>query len=233
MGQPRIVIVEEGPLIGRLVTLFERSEEETTAVRSSGECVCEVRILAPNLILLELAGAGADQTDVWRQLRDDKTSREIPVFKLAIAKEQSDNRGGDVAASEVKQEHSVSIVTNDDPLSSHERMTDSSSATEQEPVLQIGSVRIDRHGHWAYANDHKLHLTPTEFRLLECFLQEPGRAFTRSQLLDVAIGNAGFVMERTIDVHIRSLRMKLGAARELIETIRGVGYRFRETQDLE
>jgi two-component system phosphate regulon response regulator PhoB len=96
----------------------------------------------------------------------------------------------------------------------------------------MGTVRIDRHGHWAYLDEKKLHLTPTEFRLLECFLREPGRAFTRSQLLDVSIGNASFVLERTIDVHIRSLRTKLGAARELIETVRGVGYRFRENEEL-
>ena len=70
-------------------------------------------------------------------------------------------------------------------------------------------------------------LTPTEFRLLECLLRQPGRAFTRHQLMDAAIGDGAIVLERTIDVHIKTLRRKLGDM-ELIETVRGVGYRFRE-----
>ena len=73
-------------------------------------------------------------------------------------------------------------------------------------------------------------LTPTEFRLLECLLRQPGRAFTRAQLMDAAIGDGAIVLERTIDVHVKTLRKKLGDA-DLIETVRGVGYRFREAAD--
>jgi two-component system phosphate regulon response regulator PhoB len=76
-------------------------------------------------------------------------------------------------------------------------------------------------------------LTPTEFRLLECMLRQPGRAFSRHQLMDAAIGEGQIVLERTIDVHVKTLRKKLtaaGGSPELIETVRGVGYRFRETK---
>ena len=93
---------------------------------------------------------------------------------------------------------------------------------------QLDGVRLDRASHRAWENGRLLDLTPTEFRLLECFLRHPGRAFSRSQLMDVAIGEHAVVMERTIDVHVKSLRKKLGAAGELLETVRGVGYRFRE-----
>jgi two-component system, OmpR family, phosphate regulon response regulator PhoB len=74
-----------------------------------------------------------------------------------------------------------------------------------------------------------LTLTPTEFRLLECLLRQPGRAFSRHQLMDAAIGEGQIVLERTIDVHIKTLRKKIGDA-DLIETVRGVGYRFREAE---
>ena len=70
--------------------------------------------------------------------------------------------------------------------------------------------------------------TPTEFRLLECMLRQPGRAFTRQQLMDFAIEEGAVVLERTIDVHVKSLRRKLDGESEYIETVRGVGYRFRE-----
>jgi two-component system phosphate regulon response regulator PhoB len=95
-------------------------------------------------------------------------------------------------------------------------------------VIEHLGVRIDRVRHRASVTGQDLDLTPTEFRLLECLLRQPGRAFTRPQLMDVAIGEGAIVLERTIDVHIKTLRKKLGPATEYIETVRGVGYRFRE-----
>src|SRR5207244_9171985 len=94
---------------------------------------------------------------------------------------------------------------------------------------QLG-VRVDRVRHRATVKGRDLELTPTEFRLLECLLRQPGRAFTRHQLMDAAIGDGAIVLERTIDVHIKTLRRKLGSG-DLIETVRGVGYRFREVGD--
>ena len=94
-------------------------------------------------------------------------------------------------------------------------------------MIQYLNVKIDRVRHRAYMGGKELDLTPTEFRLLECMLRQPGRAFTRHQLMDAAIGEGAIVLERTIDVHIKTLRRKLGNM-DLIETVRGVGYRFRE-----
>jgi two-component system phosphate regulon response regulator PhoB len=89
-------------------------------------------------------------------------------------------------------------------------------------------VVIDRHGHRALYRDQELPLTPTEFRLLEVLLRQTGRAFTRYELMEAAIGEDAIVLERTIDVHVKSLRKKLGEGGELIETVRGVGYRFHD-----
>jgi two-component system phosphate regulon response regulator PhoB len=100
-------------------------------------------------------------------------------------------------------------------------------------VTEHLGVKIDRVRHRATLGAKKLDLTPTEFRLLECLVRQPGRAFSRAQLMDAAIGEGSIVLERTIDVHIKTLRKKLitaGGAGELIETVRGVGYRFRETR---
>jgi two-component system phosphate regulon response regulator PhoB len=86
--------------------------------------------------------------------------------------------------------------------------------------------------HLATSQGKELVLTPTEFRLLECLLRQRGRAFTRAQLMDAAIGEDAVVLERTIDVHIKTLRRKLGKAgvarATRIQTVRGVGYRFRD-----
>ena len=79
-----------------------------------------------------------------------------------------------------------------------------------------------------------IELTPTEFKLLLCLLRQPGRAFNRHQLMDAAIGEGSIVLERTIDVHVKTLRHKIkkaGGAEDLIETVRGVGYRLQETKN--
>jgi two-component system phosphate regulon response regulator PhoB len=244
VGSTRIVLIEEGPLIERLVSLFERNGTDATAAAPSGDRVCEAHILTPNLILLDLSRAAAQDGKGARAPREGMNAADAAIFKLAIAKSGADHDGVEVLSADGP--HSDRLQPNE-RLLAHERLlphllreelvastepAPDASGVPDEPVLQMGPVRIDRHGHWAYLHEKKLHLTPTEFRLLECFLREPGRAFTRSQLLDVSIGNASFVLERTIDVHIRSLRAKLGSARELIETVRGVGYRFREIPDL-
>jgi len=100
------------------------------------------------------------------------------------------------------------------------------SAAEQN-ILTMHGVTIDRYGRRAFAGDIVLSLTPAEFRLLEAFLAEPGRAFSRSELISAALGDV-LVEERTIDVHVRALRKKLGDHAGLIETVRGFGYRFKD-----
>ena len=87
-------------------------------------------------------------------------------------------------------------------------------------------IRVYR---WSQVDGKEMELTPTEFRLLECLLRQPDRAFTRAQLMDAAIGEDAVVLERTIDVHIKTLRRKLGKAGDRIQTVRDVGYRFQDT----
>lgn len=88
-------------------------------------------------------------------------------------------------------------------------------------------VRVRLEGRQASVEEQEIDLTPTEFRLLNCLIRHPGQTFNRAQLLDVAIGGGTIVLERTIDVHVKNLRRKLAAKGDLIETVRGVGYRFR------
>jgi two-component system phosphate regulon response regulator PhoB len=94
-------------------------------------------------------------------------------------------------------------------------------------VIEVAGIRVDKRSHRVTIAGEEIGLTPTEFRLLETLLRQPGRAFTRHDLMETAMNDA-IVLERTIDVHIKSLRRKLGDAGERIETVRGVGYRFKE-----
>lgn len=95
-------------------------------------------------------------------------------------------------------------------------------------TLAYQGLVIDRIRHQVKLHNIPLDLTPSEFRLLETLMQEPGRAYDRKELISFALGEKTIVLERTIDVHIRSLRRKLGEVSEFIETVRGVGYRFND-----
>src|SRR5207237_6090574 len=96
-------------------------------------------------------------------------------------------------------------------------------------VIEHLGLRLDRARKTARAGDLPLHLTGTEFRLLECMLRTPGQTFTRAELVHASIAGGAVVLERTIDVHVSALRRKLGAA-DVIETVRGVGYRCRDSR---
>ena len=91
-------------------------------------------------------------------------------------------------------------------------------------LSQIGPFRFDRDKHQVFLRQRELHLTPTEFRLLEYLLQRPGRVFSREQLLDKVWGLGYFGETRTVDVHVRRLRAKMGKDATLIRTVTGVGY---------
>jgi two-component system, OmpR family, alkaline phosphatase synthesis response regulator PhoP len=106
-----------------------------------------------------------------------------------------------------------------------------SASTDDRSVVASQGVVIDQVSHRATMDERPLDLTRSEFALLDTLVRQPGRAFSRSELIDDALGDA-LVLERTIDVHIRSLRKKLEAGSSLIETVRGVGYRFRDPRSL-
>jgi two-component system phosphate regulon response regulator PhoB len=102
-------------------------------------------------------------------------------------------------------------------------------AADGDVTSKLG-VSVDRVRHQAAAGGKSLALTRSEFRLLDTLIRQPGRVFHRTELIDSALGADTIVLERTIDVHIRALRRKLGERADVIETVRGVGYRFRDTE---
>jgi two-component system phosphate regulon response regulator PhoB len=98
---------------------------------------------------------------------------------------------------------------------------------DEADLVACHGVVIDRDRHRVTSRGTPLELTRSEFRLLETLIRQPGRVFQRSELIDAALGEDAIVLERTIDVHVRALRRKLGDNADVIETVRGVGYRFR------
>ena len=232
MPQPRILIIEdEKGLVQSLTWYFNREGYETVAVGDGAEGLRKAQTLLPDLILLDLMLPGMGGLDVCRELRAGEKTRNIPIVIITAKSEETDEVIGlSIGADDYVTKpfsNKVLLQRVKALLRRAETPPDAADVTEH-----LG-VKVDRMRHVVSVGEKRLDLTPTEFRLLEALIRQPGRAFTRHQLMDAAIGEGSIVLERTIDVHVKTLRKKLGEVRDgsadLIETVRGVGYRFRET----
>ena len=227
MAKPRILIIEDERGLTEVLTYnLQREGYETVVCHDGLEGLRKAQVNPPDLVILDLMLPSMDGLEVCRQLRAGKQTAHVPILMLTAKSEETDQVVGfSVGADDyVTKPFSVKV------LLQRIRVLQRRSEGGSEPIgiVEHLGVSIDRVKHKATAQGRVMDLTPTEFRLLECMLRQPGRAFSRAQLMDSAIEEGAIVLERTIDVHIKSLRRKLGDAGDLIETVRGVGYRFRE-----
>jgi len=181
----------------------------------------------PDAILLDLMLPDILGTEVLKRLRRNPATAGVPVVFLTARGEEMDRVVGfELGADDyvVKPFSPRELVLRVQALL---RRGDAPKETP-DPVLERAGIRLDRQRHQAVAAGASLDLTPLEFNLLACLMERPGRVLSRDQLLDRVWGADVFVTERTVDTHVKRLRSKLGGAADRIETIRGVGYRFRE-----
>jgi two-component system phosphate regulon response regulator PhoB len=226
-GRLRILVIEDTrDLVEVLTVALQREGYEILVAYDGQEGLRKAQTLLPDLILLDVMLPGMSGTEVLRELRGGERTRDVPVIIISARSEETDQVVGFSLGADdyVTKPFSPRVLVQ--RIKALQRRVE--GAGDPIDVIEHLAVRIDRVRHRAYADDVELDLTPTEFRLLECLLRQPGRAFTRHQLMDAAIGEGAIVLERTIDVHVKTLRKKLGET-DLIETVRGVGYRFRET----
>src|SRR3954454_1529700 len=225
-GRLRILVIEDTRDLVEVLTLaLQREGYEISVAYDGNEGLRKAQTLLPDLILLDVMLPGMSGTDVLRELRAGERTRDVPVIIISARAEETDEVVGFSLGADdyVTKPFSPRVLVQ--RIKALQRRVE--GAGDPADVVEHLGVRIDRVRHRAFADGRELELTRTEFRLLECLLRQPGRAFSRHQLMDAAIGEGAFVLERTIDVHVKTLRRKLGAS-DLIETVRGVGYRFRE-----
>jgi two-component system phosphate regulon response regulator PhoB len=226
VARTRVLIIEdERDLTDVLSYNLQREGYETLVAHDGQEGLRKAQTLLPDLIILDLMLPALKGEEVCRELRAGERTRDIPIIILSAKAEETDQVVGFSLGADdyVTKPFSVKVLLH--KIKALQRRLE--GGKEPVDVVEYLGVKIDRVRHRAYVQGRELDLTPTEFRLLECLLRQPGRAFTRHQLMDAGIGEGAVVLERTIDVHIKTLRRKLGT-NDLIETVRGVGYRFRE-----
>jgi two-component system phosphate regulon response regulator PhoB len=228
VSRPRILVIEDERALTKVLAYnLEREGYEPIIAHDGQEGLRRAQTLVPDLIILDLMLPVMNGLDVCRELRAGKTTRDIPIIMLTAKAEETDQIIGFATGADdyVTKPFSVKVLLQ--RIKALQRRAEGAGGEVPGGVIEHLGVRIDRVRHRATHKDRELELTPTEFRLLECLLRQPGRAFTRQQLMEAAIGPGAIVLDRTIDVHIKTLRRKLGDA-DLIETVRSIGYRFRE-----
>ena len=228
MNNPLIVVVEDEQAIQDVIAYNLRREGYEVLLAGHGnEGLALIQSKRPALVILDLMLPGIDGLSICQQLRADAKTRSIPLMILSAKEEESDIVIG------------LSLGADDylaKPFSPREMLARvkallrraNNSRSVADDYIQVGPLAIDFLRFEAKLSGQPLKLTATEFKLLAELAGHPGRALTREHLLNRAVGDAVVVVDRNIDVHIRSVRKKLGDHAGMIETVRGLGYRFVE-----
>ncbi len=221
-----ILLVEDEPGIQELLKLnLGQAGHKVTAADDAEGALQYLRTALPDVILLDWMLPGMSGIDLCRRLRADKRYQPVPIIMLTARGEEQDRVSGlDTGADDY-----ITKPFSPRELVSRIRAVLRRRAPQmtEEPV-EIAGLQLDPSSHRVIGNGKPLELGPTEFRLLHFFMTHPERVYSRSQLLDQVWGDDVFVEERTVDVHIRRLRLALEVSGHdgMVQTVRGAGYRF-------
>lgn len=234
MPRTILIVEDEQDLVSTLEYNLEREGFETQSAMngSDGLALAEAEP-HPDLVLLDLMLPDVSGTEVCRRIRENPDTANIPVIMLTAKGEEIDRVVGfEVGADDyvVKPFSVRELVLRVKAILRRAReIPDDEDSAEEE--LVFGEIRIDIPAHRVLVEDDEVRLTALEFKLLTTFIERKGRVQTRDVLLSDVWGIDADVMTRTVDTHVKRLREKLGEAGDYIETIRGVGYRFRARPD--
>ncbi len=226
-GGERVLVVDDEPDIVALVAYhLAKAGYRVSTAATADEALRAARDERPALVVLDLMLPGASGYEVLEQLRCGASTRDIAVLMLTARREEPDRiRGLALGADDYLTK----------PFSPQELVLRvaailrrvSAAATPAADVVIIGPVSIDRAAHHVTVDGAAVDLTPTEYKLLLTLAERRGRVQGRAHLLETVWEAAPDIQTRTVDMHVQRLRAKLGPAGDLIETVRGFGYRLR------
>lgn len=232
MAKASILIIEDDRSLADVVAYNLRQQGYEVLLSSDGEDGTSMALQhQPDVVILDLMLPVVDGLDVCRKLKANKATRKTKILMLTAKGEESDQLVGFSLGADdyVTKPFSVKVLLERVKALCRRDVDDG----DDDGVINTQGVVIDPVRHSVTVAEEPLQLTRSEFRLLETLARHPGRVFARSELLDAVLGDGTIVMERTIDVHIRAIRRKMGDHADLIETVRGVGYRFRDPKTAE
>ena len=222
----RILVVDDEPDIVALVVYhLAKAKYRVSSAASGPDALALAKRERPALIVLDLMLPGMSGFDVLAKLREDGDTAGVAVLMLTARKDEPDRiRGLELGADDylTKPFSPQELVLR---VGAIQRRV--SSSTDSTDALQIGPIRIERGAHRVSVDGMEIELTPTEYKLLLMLVERRGRVQARAHLLETVWDAAPDIQTRTVDMHVQRLRTKLGRAGELIETVRGFGYRLR------
>ncbi|MCY3007333.1 MAG: response regulator [Planctomycetota bacterium] len=228
MPKSKILVIEDDRAISEiLVYNLDKAGYEVTLAIDGRDGVNQAQLKLPDVILLDVMLPIIDGVEVCRRLRSKPETATAIIIMLTAKTEEADQLiGFSVGADDyVTKPFSVRVLM--ERIKALQRRKTAKLDDENDVVTRAG-ITLDRRRYRVNVEGQLVELTKSEFRLLDTLIRQPGRAFDRTELIDSALGEDTLVLERTIDVHIRALRKKIGPNADAIETVRGVGYRFRE-----
>ena len=223
----KVLVVEDEAALAELLRYNLEAAGYTVLYAASGEDV-EVLVAeeAPDLILLDWMLPETSGIEICRRLRARADTRHIPIIMLTARSEEADRiRGLSTGA----DDYVVKPFSLPELMARVRALLRRAAPERIAEVLSVGDIELDRAAHRVLRGKREVRLGPTEFRLLEYFMQSPGRVLSRGQILDGVWGRNAYVDERTVDVHIGRLRKALVRAKESdpIRTVRGAGYMLK------
>jgi two-component system phosphate regulon response regulator PhoB len=227
MSRERILVVDDEEDLLELVNYNLSREGFRVECVASGEgALAAARKNLPDLIVLDLLLPNVDGLEICRRLKADEKTRHIPVIMLTAKSAEADM----VSGLELGADDYMTKPFSPRVLLARIKaiLRRKASQSSDDAAIQIRELMIHPGRHEVMISGRPIELTYTEFRLLHFLARKPGWAFTRAQIVDAVKGEDYPVTERSVDVQVAGLRKKLGDLGRYIETVRGVGYRFKE-----
>ena len=233
MAEGLVLVIDDEKDLLELVRYNLEKEGYQIRTAQDGEAGLEATARElPDIVIVDLMLPGIDGLDVCRRLRADQRTARTPIIMLTAKSTETDR----VVGLEMGADDYITKPFSPRELAARikavlRRVSSQQTPAPQSRIIRRGSLTIDLERRGVRCGKESIDLTATEFRLLQILARYAGRVYTRSELIEGALGKEIAVVDRTIDVHITSLRRKLGAYGDRIETVRGFGYRFQEQID--
>lgn len=231
MPKASILVVEDETDIRDIISHgLEREGYAVTAVADAEKGLESMRRTRPDLVLLDMMLPGMDGFEALKRIRSDADLRAVPVIMVTARSEDADIVAGlELGADDyVCKPFSPRVLVARVRARLRETGREEGPGAEEGRVLSSQGIELDPGRHECRIGGEPAELSATEFSLLEFLMSNPGRVFSRSRLIDAVRGPDYPVTDRAVDVQVLGLRRKMGASGDLVETVRGVGYRFRD-----
>ncbi len=221
-----VAILEDEPDISSLVELhLKKSLFEVNCFSMGEDFIDSLGNRTPDLLILDLMLPDMEGIEVCKYIRNDPNLQNMPIIMLTAKSEETDK----IIGLEMGADDYVTKPFSPKELVARVKavLRRQTKQVNTEAFLEVGgTIKIDVDKYSVFVNKDEINLTVTEFKVLEMLAKNPGRVFSRSQILDYLWGADKIVIDRTVDVHVRNLREKLGDSGNLIKNIRGIGYKI-------